>query len=113
MLIFKKQYRQGGGGTNKIYRNPVFRKGAWAPTMLHMLLSVSVESNVIRQGFVLLKTLSASGHLASDARIFVSLLFPMTKDRKIFHGDLNPLSAALRIRIQMTTNSQILCADFQ
>jgi len=75
--------------------------------MLHMLFSVSVESDVIRKVFVLRTALSASGHLASDARRFVSLFSPMLSDRTIFfHWGLIPLSAVLHIRSQITTDTQ-------
>ena len=63
--------------------------------VLHMLLSVSVESDVIRQAFVFLTALSASGHLASDACTFVSLLCPMLRERKILSPGPEPTVCGL------------------
>jgi len=63
--------------------------------MLHILLSVSVESDVISKAFVLWTALSASGHLASDARSFVSLLFSMLRDGTIISPGSEPAVSGL------------------
>jgi hypothetical protein len=55
---------------------PEVRKGAKAPTMLHIVSSFPVALDIIRRCFDVLTALAASGHLAYDALCCVSLLFP-------------------------------------
>jgi len=48
------------------------------PTMLHMILSFSLVSGLMREWYVLMRALAVSGHLAYDALCFVSLLLPLS-----------------------------------
>jgi hypothetical protein len=51
-------------------------EGGPGPEIFHIFLSFSVVSDVIRQWFVVLTVLAASGHFAYGALCFVSVLFP-------------------------------------
>ena len=68
--------------------------------MLHLFLSFSVVSDVIRWLFIMLTEVAASGHVACDALCFIFLLFPLPVrpcfGTRIFffHRCSNPLSAA-------------------
>ena len=50
-------------------------RGLGGPKMLHTFFSFSIESDIIRQSFVILTVLAASGHLAYVAVCFRSPTF--------------------------------------
>jgi hypothetical protein len=94
--------RRGGGEGGKPVQSTDSPEGRPGPIM-HMILSFSIVSHVIRQWSLVLMSIAATSHLAYDALCFVSALLPLAtppllrNPKKFFHWGPKPLPATLPV----------------